>query len=156
PRAHDGGTSMSTNTSADETTETTADKGGSYIPQIHAAWEEVVEGQKKSIASAIKLGDLLNAAKEAVGHGKWKQWLSDHSGNLGFSHRTANVYMRLADNKHLFDGRKRVGLRLAAEHMSIRKALDILEAANSDANNDHGQPQGETDSNAETASQNRS
>jgi hypothetical protein len=48
---------------------------------------------KLSLASAIKAGDSMIAAKRIVGHGAWGRWIED---NCQITQATATNYMRLA------------------------------------------------------------
>jgi hypothetical protein len=68
-------------------------KGLSYVPQINKAYDDLVTSHRTSLVHALKFGELLNQAKEAVGHGDWTNWLKTNCPQL--SHRTANVYMSL-------------------------------------------------------------
>jgi hypothetical protein len=107
------------------------EKGLSYVPQIKAVYEELIQSHKSSLTHALHLGELLNAAKETVGHGAWGQWLQFHLPQI--SHRTANVYMKLAENKDKFsDGaNSQHAAKLAAkDDLSIRGAIDAVNKAN--------------------------
>ena len=44
-------------------------KGLSYVPQTNKAYDDLVTSHRTTLAHALKLGELLNQAKEAVGHG---------------------------------------------------------------------------------------
>jgi hypothetical protein len=68
-------------------------KGLSYVPQINKAYDDLVTSNRTSLVHALKFGELLNQAKEAVGHGDWTNWLKTNCPQI--SHRTANVYMSL-------------------------------------------------------------
>jgi ParB family chromosome partitioning protein len=48
-----------------------------------------------AVHCALDAGRALLEAKKLVGHGQWRQWLSDH---CKFSERTAQVYMQAARN----------------------------------------------------------
>lgn len=56
---------------------------------------------KATYRSALRAGDLLNEAKEEAGHGNWGKWVEE---NCEFSMRTAQVYMRIANNREEVEG----------------------------------------------------
>jgi hypothetical protein len=53
-------------------------------------------GFKATYRSALRAGDLLTEAKAEAGHGNWTAWVEE---NCEFSMRTAQVYMRIANNR---------------------------------------------------------
>src|SRR5262249_35839175 len=83
------------------------DKALSLVPQILTAHQEAVTIGKRSLDAAIKCGELLLKAKEAVGHGDWSEWLEKNCHDT--KPRTARTYMQLADpeNKEKLDDAKR-------------------------------------------------
>jgi len=83
------------------------DKALSLVPQILAAHQEAVSMGKRSLDAAIKCGELLLKAKEAVKHGDWSEWLAKNCPDI--ADRTARTYMQLADpdNKDKLDDAKR-------------------------------------------------
>ena len=100
-------------------------KGLSYVPQINKAYDDLVASHRTSLVHALKLGELLNQAKEVVGHGDWTSWLKTNCPKI--SHRTANVYMSLAVNKEKFDtaaNSQHAANFAAKDDMSIRAAID--------------------------------
>ena len=62
--------------------------------QIKVEHAEHLRTSRELAAHAILAGKLLRKAKRAIGHGHWKDWLRR---NVGFSERTARVYMQLAE-----------------------------------------------------------
>lgn len=52
------------------------------------------ESAKTAVHLAVEVGHLLTGAKSKIKHGKWAGWLA---ANVPVSHRTANIYMRLAE-----------------------------------------------------------
>ena len=52
---------------------------------------------KRAIDFAVKAGKALLDAKEIVGHGSWERWLEGNREKLGFSPRTARLYMQLTE-----------------------------------------------------------
>jgi Protein of unknown function (DUF3102) len=64
--------------------------------QINAAHDEVIGSMRRTVEHAIKAGNLLLQAKadpEIGRHGKWLEWVC---ANCKFGERTAQLYMRLA------------------------------------------------------------
>lgn len=105
-------------------------KGLSYVPQINKAYDDLVTSHRTSLVHALKFGELLNQAKEAVGHGDWTNWLKTNCPQI--SHRTANVYMSLAVNKEKFDtaaNSQHAANFAAKDDMSIRAAIDAANKA---------------------------
>jgi hypothetical protein len=80
------------------------DKALSLIPQIKEAHDKVEACQQTSynqaLEYAIKAGELLAIAKEAVGHGGWAAWRQQNLANI--AQTTASLYMRLAEHKDRF------------------------------------------------------
>jgi hypothetical protein len=103
------------------------DKALSLVGQINATYRELKEAQHSSVVKAITLGDLLVKAKEAVGHGKWADWLKKHCSEI--SHSTANVYMNLAKNSAKFEdpaNSQRAVNSIVEKDLSIRAAIALL------------------------------
>lgn len=65
----------------------------------------------EAIAEALLCGQLLNQAKQVVGHGLWLKWLDEHCPNI--TRQTACNYMRLANVKHVLHLENCSGLRQA-------------------------------------------
>jgi hypothetical protein len=106
------------------TTSPDFEKALSLKPQIALAYEAVVKAEQNSLNEKIKLGELLNLAKEAVTHGAWTNWLIEHFPKI--SHRSANVYMDLAAKKDTLDAKsnpQRAAILAAGKEMSLRQAL---------------------------------
>ena len=59
-----------------------------FAKQINASWQKAVE-------SIILTGQLLNKAKEAVGHGRFTSMVNH---DLPFGSRTAQMLMTIADH----------------------------------------------------------
>jgi hypothetical protein len=111
----------------------------SLIPQIAKAHDELVaaetEGFSKSLRLAIKLGALLNVAKESVDndqrYGNWKRWFEERkkNGEFKFSYRSSDRYRKFAKDQAKLEAAllsPRVA-RLAAEgQLSIRAAEALL------------------------------
>lgn len=71
----------------------------------------------QALAHAIRCGELLHQAKQNVDHGQWAAWLE---GNFEGSARTAQLYMRLHENRHRLANPQR------AADLSIRRAAALL------------------------------
>lgn len=63
--------------------------------EINAEHLQCLQAIRASLDHALKVGQLLNAAKELVDHGGWLPWIED---NCEFSERTARAYMRVSRN----------------------------------------------------------
>jgi hypothetical protein len=98
------------------------EKGLSYVPQILAAHQAAVTLSRQSLDAAIKCGELLIKAKEAVGHGLWSRWLQKHCPDI--SDRTARAYMQLADpnNRERIEEAK----RSHGTDLGVRGARELL------------------------------
>jgi hypothetical protein len=69
--------------------------------RIRAEDETIRRVEKDNVQRKMAIGDMLNEAKEQLGHGEWMPWLKD----TGLSQRTANKYMRLAKNRKVIEAR---------------------------------------------------
>jgi protein gp37 len=65
------------------------------IARIRTLASELEAIGKTALSKAIECGRLLSEAKEQLGHGAWLPWLSD---NFTFKERTAQRWMKLADD----------------------------------------------------------
>src|SRR6516162_2274345 len=83
---------------------TDLNKALSLVPQIREAHEEAEKCQRSShgraLEYAIKAGDALTLAKEAVGHGAFSIWRQQNLPHI--PPRTATLYMQLAEHKDMF------------------------------------------------------
>ncbi|HET8920930.1 MAG TPA: DUF3102 domain-containing protein [Xanthobacteraceae bacterium] len=65
--------------------------------EINRAYQQIIDGEKKSIEYATEIGEMLIAAKKQHGeHGKWLDWLKAECPNI--AETTATLYMRIAKN----------------------------------------------------------
>jgi Protein of unknown function (DUF3102) len=110
---------------------TSDDKALTLIPQIKEAHEKAESCQQTSynqaLEYAIKAGDLLMIAKEAVGHGGWAAWRQQNLANI--PQTTASLYMRLAEHKDRFKETKisnSVADLKSKGKLSLRAAAAIL------------------------------
>src|SRR5215475_12342079 len=106
-------------------------KALSLVPEIKSAHEEAEKCQRSShgqaLEYAIKAGDALILAKEAVGHGAFSIWRQQNLPQI--PQTTASLYMRLAENKARFQGTEisnTVATLSAQGNLSLRKAASLL------------------------------
>jgi hypothetical protein len=80
---------------------TTTDETLALVPKIKELHDKALSTQRNSfrtsLVAAIEAGELLLKAKEAVGHGKFGKWRSEHL--KGLSQSMSSYYMRLAKHK---------------------------------------------------------
>src|SRR5215510_6935920 len=102
-------------------------KALSLVPEIKAAHEEAEKCQRTSHSRAfefaVKAGDALILAKEAVGHGAFSIWRQQNLPQL--PQTTASLYMRLAEHKERFRAAEisnTVATLSAQGNLSLRKA----------------------------------
>ena len=60
---------------------------------INSALSQMVASARTTLQRAIEIGELLEQAKERVGHGNFEAWVNDH---CKLSYRSARRYMKLA------------------------------------------------------------
>jgi len=96
-------------------TSTDLNKALSLVPQILQAHEAAEKCQRTShgqaLEYAIKAGDALNLAKEAVGHGAFSIWRQQNLPHIPPT--TASLYMRLAEHKEKFRARGEISNTVA-------------------------------------------
>jgi hypothetical protein len=93
--------------------------------QINAAHDEVIGSMRRTVEHAIKAGNLLLQAKadpEIGRHGKWLEWVC---ANCKFGERTAQLYMRLAQEPALGSKTKSIS------DLTMTDAIKLLEPAKS-------------------------
>jgi hypothetical protein len=112
-------------------TSTDLNKALSLVPEIKAAHEEAEKCQRNShgraLEYAVKAGDALILAKEAVGHGAFSIWRQQNLPHI--PQTTASLYMRLAEHKDKFrDGQisNTVATLSARGKLSLRAAAGLL------------------------------
>lgn len=64
--------------------------------QINSEHAACLKAANDALEHAMRCGELLAQAKAECDHGQWQDWLAD---NFAGSTRTAQVYMRLANNR---------------------------------------------------------
>jgi hypothetical protein len=97
--------------------------GSNRLPVLAATISEHLEAAetatRRGLEHAIAAGLLLIEAKELVAHGEWIPWLK---ANCRLSPRQAQVYMRLARNRH-----KLTALKNAPDsHLTIAAAVALV------------------------------
>jgi hypothetical protein len=95
--------------------------------QINTEHKAVIDGLRASLDHAIKAGELLLDAKRIAGHGNWLGWLQ---ANCQFSERTAQNYIKLAENKERLLNTQRVA------DLSLREAIGLLSTSKPDNTED--------------------
>jgi hypothetical protein len=113
-------------------TATDLKKALSLVPEIKAAHEEAEKSQRAShtraLECAIKAGDALILAKEAVGHGAFSIWRQQNLPHIPST--TATLYMRLAEHKDKFRAGGEISNTVAdlsaKGELSLRKAAALL------------------------------
>jgi hypothetical protein len=102
------------------------EKGLSYVPQILSEHKAATDSSQNSYEHAVKCGELLNAAKQAVGKG-WTEYCDKHLRHI--PQTTRSLYMRLAkpDNQAKINERITELAKLGEEgRLSIRSAAKLL------------------------------
>src|SRR5262249_39339662 len=106
-------------------------KALSLVPEIKTAHEEAEKCQRsghgRALECAIKAGDALILAKEAVGHGAFGIWRQQNLPHI--PQTTASLYMRLAENKDKFGSGEisnTVATLSAQGKLSLRAAVALL------------------------------
>ena len=78
-------------------------KADTFVADILEAHTNYLNSSKRGFRYALDCGKLLNLAQEDLletkGEGHWLAWLKDKT---GIPQTTANLYQRLATNRHLF------------------------------------------------------
>jgi hypothetical protein len=103
---------------------TVGDKALSYVPQIRAAYEKVINASRGSLNHAIEAGEYLNQAKATMAKkGGWLRWLGTNLPDI--PQTTASLYMRLAEHKNVID-KQRVASAIDEGKLSIRAAAKLI------------------------------
>ena len=87
--------------------------------RINDTHEKVKQSLQRGAEHAIEAGRLLLQAKATVRHGNWLEWVG---ANCKFSERTAQLYMRLAEERPLLESKPQ---RIA--DLTITDAIKLLE-----------------------------
>jgi len=70
--------------------------------KINECLSNIESSMQFCLIAAFSAGELLNKAKASVPHGGWAQWLED---NCKLSEKTAQRYMKLANNRKLIESK---------------------------------------------------
>jgi hypothetical protein len=106
----------------------TTDKGLSYVPQIKAAYADLLSAHANKLTCALRFADVLNQARETIGKGAWGPWLKLHFPEI--SHSTANVYMNLGNHKEIVEAYSQHAVKMGTERdLSIRGAIEEVRLA---------------------------
>jgi hypothetical protein len=70
--------------------------------QINQEHQACIRAAGQALEHALRCGDLLMEAKADCRHGEWQSWLAEH---FEGSKRSAQAYMRLADNRELLESK---------------------------------------------------
>ena len=82
--------------------------------------------QANVVSRAIKAGELLKEAKAKMDHGQWLPWLKK---DCELSQRTAQRYMKLADDKPKLDQKlKEEGKSATVAYLTLNQALKLLKS----------------------------
>jgi len=103
---------------------------GDLADRIGAEHEQVTNATRTALTHAIKAGELLLAAKDHAGHGRFQSWV-EKTCNLPL--RTARLYMELASNRAAIEvesKRQRVAV------LTVRAALRLLKPKSEKKAND--------------------
>jgi hypothetical protein len=85
--------------------------------QINDGHKAIVAGVRKTLESAMAIGDLLNKAKVLAGHGNYTAWVEKH---CRFSQRTAQLYTRVAAN------RETIAAKMKSRSLGLVEAVELL------------------------------
>ena len=88
--------------------------------EIRHEVEQAEADFQSSVKHAIRAGELLSEAKGQVGHGHWLPWLA---ANFPAGVRTAQGYMRLAENAADAQRVAHLGIGGALKHLASQRAL---------------------------------
>jgi Protein of unknown function (DUF3102) len=92
--------------------------------EINRAYQQIIDGEKKSIEYATEIGEMLIAAKKQHGeHGKWLDWLKAECPQI--AETTASLYMRIAKNGDKLAAEAEANGQRVAD-LTIRGAAKLL------------------------------
>ncbi|MGB6286343.1 MAG: DUF3102 domain-containing protein [Xanthobacteraceae bacterium] len=92
--------------------------------EINRAYQQIIDGEKKSIEYATEIGEMLIAAKKQHGeHGKWLAWLKAECPQI--AETTAALYMRIAKNGDVLAAAVEANGQRVAD-LTIRGAAKLL------------------------------
>jgi hypothetical protein len=95
------------------------------IKELHADVEgSVLDCWRKNFPKMIQLGAELTALKDDVGYGQWLKWFRANEGYLGFGEDTAERYLRLYENRSLFEQTDSAHVRNLTDALILIKEPD--------------------------------
>lgn len=112
----------------DLTTTTDLPTLAQHIIRTH---QQVEDSKNQAILHAITCGSALIEAKHLCQYGDWLNWLANH---CQLSHRTAQLYMKLAKHYPTLEQAK----TQRATHLSLREAVKQLASPKAPATPDNG------------------
>jgi len=86
--------------------------------RINEKYSEIVSSLRTTFMRAVEIGELLEQAKDRVGHGNFEVWLS---ANCQLSFSTARRYMKLAED------RPKIEEQLKVESQQIGKSVKLTD-----------------------------
>jgi hypothetical protein len=107
------------------------------VTKIKAEFTAMKEAARNVVRRAIAVGEYLNQAKAKVEHGKWGQWLKD---NFGMTDRSAQRYMKLADNKQRIEDHIRKTDTVS--DLSFNKAMGLIKSSSEGSGKSDGKRNG--------------
>jgi Protein of unknown function (DUF3102) len=87
--------------------------------RVNDAHERVKQALQRGAEYAIEAGQLLLQAKATVRHGNWLEWVG---ANCKFSERTAQLYMRLAEEAPRLESKTQ-----CIADLTVNDAIKLLE-----------------------------
>lgn len=111
---------------------------GRLAQQIKREHEAVEQKTRESLNYARRAGELLHRVKAQLKHGEFMKWRDKH---CAFSHATALLYMKIADNwSTLMRAMKESAKSEQVTNLTLRGAADLLRAKD-DGEDEEVEPQ---------------
>jgi lipopolysaccharide biosynthesis regulator YciM len=105
--------------------------------EINRTYQQIIDGEKKSIEYATEIGEMLIAAKNQHGeHGRWLSWLKAET-QIGET--TATLYMRIAKKGDELAAAAEANQQRVAD-LTIRGAAKLLAKPKEDAPHGSSRP----------------
>jgi hypothetical protein len=120
--------------------------------RINEKYSEIVTSLRTTFMRAVEIGELLEQAKDRVGHGNFEVWLSS---NCQLSFSTARRYMKLAEDRPKIEEQLKLetasGKSVKLTDLNLTSARRLLAAPKSEGSS--GQGQGSTKTKPPTTEQ---
>ncbi len=97
---------------------------GDLAQRIQTEHQAVIAATVSGLEHAMAAGDLLLKAKQQIEHGQWVDWVERH---CKVSERSAQVYMRLAQNRAAIESNQKRSTAADLD-LSVRGALRAIAA----------------------------